>query len=110
MRYHVFKGKTAWVISKSQRMEITPFLDDSTSRIELKQKWSFLDSNRKELSAANHELKKGKVLTLILRIPEGAKILQVEELNMKNEIRFYGDTPFCINSTQFTSNNSVKSL
>ena len=49
-RYHVFKGKTIWILAGANGIELDVFLDNTTSKKNLRQKWTLLDRNRNFIS------------------------------------------------------------
>ncbi|HMV42605.1 MAG TPA: O-antigen ligase family protein [Leptospiraceae bacterium] len=105
-KYHVFKGKTIWSIAKGiGGIEIDPFLDNSTSKKTLKQRWSILDAKRNSLASFELTLEKEKEVLKLIRIPDNAYYLQVEELDEKGKVQLYGDIPFCIPIIHFSEMN-----
>lgn len=107
LTYHIFKGKTIWTLINPSQTKVTVFLDNSTSKTSLNQKWSLLDQGGNILESKNILVQKNSHLSIWFS-NKIAKYIQVEELNSKNETRRYGDTPFCIPTTQFNTINQIQ--
>ncbi len=103
--YHIFKGKTIWVLAGADGIELDAFLDNSTSKKTLLQKWTVLDKNRKPITDLKITIEKNKSNLNLLRIPDNGYYLQVEELDEKGKPQIYGDVPFCIPVIHFTEKN-----
>lgn len=106
-RYHVFKGKTIWILAGANGIELDVFLDNSTSKKNLRQKWTLLDRNRNFISGMEITLKKNEADLNLLRIPNNAYYLQVEELDEIGKTKVYGDVPFCISTSHFNEKNEL---
>jgi hypothetical protein len=104
-RYHIFKGKTIWILAGADGIELDAFLDNSTSKKSLRQKWTVLNKNRKPISDLEITIEKNKSNLNLLRIQDNGYYLQVEELDEKGKPQFYGDVPFCIPVIHFTEKN-----
>jgi hypothetical protein len=103
--YHIFKGKTIWALAGADGIELDAFLDNSTSKKTLRQKWTVLDKNRKPITDLEITIEKNKSNLNLLRIPDNGYYLQVEELDEKGKLQHYGDVPFCIPVIHFTEKN-----
>ncbi|HRG46437.1 MAG TPA: hypothetical protein PLG41_09565 [Leptospiraceae bacterium] len=103
--YHIFKGKTIWTLAGADGIELDAFLDNSTSKKTLRQKWTVLDKNRKPISDLEITIEKNKSNLNLFRIPDNGYYLQVEELDEKGKSQFYGDVPFCVPVIHFTEKN-----
>jgi hypothetical protein len=103
--YHIFKGKTIWTLAGADGIELDAFLDNSTSKKTLRQKWTVLDKNRKPITDLEITIEKNKSNLNLLRIPDNGYYLQVEELDEKGKLQHYGDVPFCIPVIHFTEKN-----
>ena len=104
-QYHIFKGKTIWTLAGADGIELDAFLDNSTSKKTLRQKWTVLDKNRKPISDLEITIEKNKSNLNLFRIPDNGYYLQVEELDEKGKPQHYGDVPFCIPVIHFTEKN-----
>ncbi len=104
-RYHIFKGKTIWILAGADGIELDAFLDNSTSKKTLRQKWTVLDKNRKPISDLEIIIEKNESNLNLFRIPDNGYYLQVEELDEKGKPQHYGDVPFCIPVIHFTEKN-----
>ena len=104
-QYHIFKGKTIWTLAGADGIELDAFLDNSTSKKTLLQKWTVLDKNRKPISDLEITIEKNKSNLNLFRIPDNGYYLQVEELDEKGKSQFYGDVPFCVPVIHFTEKN-----
>ncbi|MBP7282886.1 MAG: hypothetical protein KBA66_14990 [Leptospiraceae bacterium] len=107
-RYHIFKGKTIWVLTQTNGIELDVFLDNSTSKNSLRQKWSLLDKNKIPIFELEITAYKNKSDYNLIRIPNNAYYLQVEELDEQGKSRFFGDIPFCIPTTHFSDKNEFR--
>jgi|JI10StandDraft_1071094.scaffolds.fasta_scaffold00625_6 hypothetical protein len=104
-QYHIFKGKTIWTLAGADGIELDAFLDNSTSKKTLRQKWTVLDKNRKPISDLEITIEKNKSNLNLFRIPDNGYYLQVEELDEKGKLQIYGDVPFCVPVIHFTEKN-----
>lgn len=104
-QYHIFKGKTIWVLAGADGIELDAFLDNSTSKKTLRQKWTVLDKNRKPISDLEITIEKNKSNLNLFRIPDNGYYLQVEELDEKGKPQHYGDVPFGIPVIHFSEKN-----
>ena len=103
--YHIFKGKTIWALAGADGIELDAFIDNSTSKKTLRQKWTVLDKNRKPITDLEITIEKNKSNLNLLRIPDNGYYLQIEELDEKGKLQHYGDVPFCIPVIHFTEKN-----
>ena len=103
--YHIFKGKTIWALAGADGIELDAFLDNSTSKKTLRQKWTVLDKNRKPISDLEITIEKNKSNLNLFRVPDNGYYLQVEELDEKGKLQIYGDVPFCVPVIHFTEKN-----
>jgi hypothetical protein len=104
-RYHIFKGKTIWKLAGADGIELDAFLDNSTSKKTLRQKWTVLDKRRNPVFNLEITIEKNKSNLNLFRIPDNGYYLQVEELDEKGKSGLYGDFPFCIPVIHFTEKN-----
>ena len=106
-KYHVFKGKVIWRLGKLKKIDLKVFLDNSTSKQTLKQKWTFLDKNRQSIREFEITVTKEIQNSIQIEKPKDSYYLQVEELNESGKTQFYGDVPFCIPSKTFSKMNRI---
>jgi hypothetical protein len=86
-QYHIFKGKTIWTLAGADGIELDAFLDNSTSKKTLRQKWTVLDKNRKPITDLEITIEKNKSNLNLFRIPDNGYYLQVEELDEKGKLQ-----------------------
>ena len=103
--YHIFKGKTIWALAGADGIELDAFLDNSTSKKTLRQKWTVLGKNQKPITDLEITIEKNKSNLNLFRIPDNGYYLQVEELDENGKPQHYGDVPFCIPVIHFTEKN-----
>ncbi len=110
VNYHVFKGKTAWSVKGGPDLAITVFLDKSTSKQSITQRWSLLDENWEEIESKNIRVSQKYFYSFQLSNRTNSKYIQVEELDKKGNILKYGEIPFCLLAPQFNGKNQFQSL
>lgn len=109
-RYHVFKSKTAWALQNQENLLISVFLDSSTSKLTIKQRWAILDEKWAVLKTKEIQVSKPAPINFKIESSKKAKYIQVEELSEKGENLFKNQIPFCIQESQFNQKNQFRSL